>query len=83
MCVEILCPILLYFIIPNYITNDKININSNYTLNKDGFEIYNIDIDDYDKDRKRLLNTFLQFLPIGYTFLEYEYKIINSTLYIS
>ena len=71
----------LYSILPNYITTDIININSDYTLDKDGFEIYKIDVNDYKNNQKGILKAFLQLLPIDYKFLDYEYKIINSTLY--
>jgi hypothetical protein len=54
---------------------------SKYSIKNEGFTIFNVNIKELYKDKKKLFNSILKKLPDGYQFLDYEYKIVNSTVY--
>jgi hypothetical protein len=54
---------------------------SNYSIKKDGFEVFDINKSKFYTNKQKLFNEILKKLPNDYHFLDYEYKIINSTIY--
>ena len=73
--------LILIFLCPNYIKSIIISNTSCYSLKNDGFEIFKIDVAKYTSNAGEIFKEILNKLPDNYTFLDYEYKIINSTLY--
>jgi hypothetical protein len=54
---------------------------SNFSIKNEGFEVFNINKNKFYTDKQKIFNLILKRLPNNYQFLNYEYKIINSTLY--
>jgi hypothetical protein len=54
---------------------------SKYSIKNEGFTIFNINIKEFQKDNQKIFNSILKKLPNYYQFLDYEYKIVNSTVY--
>ena len=66
---------------PNYIKSIVIYNNYYFSLETDGFEVCKININTYTTNKIQIFKEILNKLPDDYVFLDYEYKIINSTLY--
>lgn len=54
---------------------------SNFSIKEEGFEVFNINKNKFYTNKLKIFNKILKKLPNNYQFLDYEYKIINSTLY--
>ena len=54
---------------------------SNFSIKEEGFEVFNINKSKFYTNKQKIFNKILKKLPNNYQFLDYEYKIINSTLY--
>ena len=73
--------LILLFLCPNYIKSIVISNNYYFSLEKDGFEVCKININIYTTNKLQIFKEILNKLPDDYVFLDYEYKIINSTIY--
>jgi len=73
--------ILFLILCPNYISSNVVSNKYDFSLEKDGFEVFKLDTNRYTRNKAQTFREILNKLPDGYQFLDYEYKIVNSTLY--
>ena len=59
--------------------NETVEESKNRSIEKDGFKV--IQNSSYVTNIPKLKNDILDQLPDGYQFLDYEYKIYDSTLF--
>ena len=73
--------IIIFILCPNYISSKVVSNNYNFSLENDGFEVFKINVNRFKRNKRQIFKEILNRMPDNYVFLDYEYKIVNSTLY--